>query len=98
MKKSIPPCQPTELSNSLFNLSDDSILRSGATVLPGLRIRGHDFESLLRMNLSLNAKSLLFASFFASSKAASWPTFQRMSYEAALKSAKKTIKNQNFYH
>jgi hypothetical protein len=50
------------------------------------------------MNLSLNAKSLLFASFFASSKAASCPTFPSMSFEAALKPAKKTIKNQNFYH
>jgi hypothetical protein len=36
------------------------------------------------MNLSLNAKSSLFASFYPS-----------MSYEAALKSAKKYIKNQN---
>jgi hypothetical protein len=48
------------------------------------------------MNLSLNAKNSLFASFLASSKAASWPTSPSMSYEAALKSAKKTIKNQNF--
>ncbi len=50
------------------------------------------------MNLSLNDKSLLFASFSASSKAASWSTYSSMSCEAALKSAKKTIKNQNFYH
>jgi len=50
------------------------------------------------MNPSLNAKSLLFASFYASSKVASWPTSLSMSYEAALKSAKKYIKNQNFYH
>jgi hypothetical protein len=48
------------------------------------------------LNLSLNAKSSLFASFFTSSKAASWPTLPSMSYEAALKSAKKYIKNQNF--
>jgi hypothetical protein len=48
------------------------------------------------MNLSLNAKSSLFASFLASSKAASWSTYLSMPYEAALKSAKKTIKNQNF--
>jgi hypothetical protein len=48
------------------------------------------------MNLSLNAKSSLFASFSASSKAASWPTYPSMSREAALKSAKKTIKNQSF--
>jgi len=48
------------------------------------------------MNLSLNHKNSLFASFSASSKAASWSTFPSMSYEAALKSAKKTIKNQNF--
>jgi len=108
------------------------------------------------MNLSLNAKSSLFASFYASSKAAfrtqqarflsfrlcqspynrrsqvdsycintdqlakptvvnstelsrqpkrqklrllsTWTTFPSMSYEAALKAAKKTIKNQKFYH
>ena len=49
------------------------------------------------MNLFLNDKSSLFASFSASSKAASWPTLSSMSYEAALKSAKKYIKNQNFY-
>jgi hypothetical protein len=48
------------------------------------------------MNLSVTAKNSLFASFYASSKAASWPTSPSMSYEAALKSAKKTIKNQNF--
>jgi hypothetical protein len=48
------------------------------------------------MNLSLNAKSSLFAPFFASSKAASCPTSPSMFYEAALKSAKKYIKNQNF--
>jgi hypothetical protein len=45
-----------------------------------------------------NAKSSLFAPFYASSKAASWSTYPSMSYEAALKSAKKTIKNQNFLH
>ena len=43
-----------------------------------------------------NAKSSLFAPFYASSKAASWSTSPSMSYEAALKSAKKYIKNQNF--
>jgi hypothetical protein len=48
------------------------------------------------MNPSFNAKSSLFASFSASSKAASWPTYASMSFEAALKSAKKYIKNQNF--
>jgi hypothetical protein len=48
------------------------------------------------MNLSLNDKSSLCASFFASSKPASWSTSPSMSYEAALKSAKKYIKNQNF--
>jgi hypothetical protein len=48
------------------------------------------------MNLSLNVKNLPFAPFSASSKAASWPTFLSMSYEASLKSAKKDIKNQNF--
>jgi hypothetical protein len=63
------------------------------------------------MNLFLNAKNSLFAPCSAqkmspghflcfrspaSSKAASWPTSSSMSYEAALKSAKKTIKNQNF--
>jgi hypothetical protein len=48
------------------------------------------------MNLFLNAKSSLFAPFSASSKAASWATSPSMSCEAALKSAKKTIKNQNF--
>jgi hypothetical protein len=47
------------------------------------------------MNLSLNAKSSLFTSFSASSKTASWTTLPSMSYEAALKSAKKYIKNQN---
>ena len=36
------------------------------------------------MNLFLNDKSSLFASFCASSKAASWPTLSSMSYEAAL--------------
>jgi hypothetical protein len=48
------------------------------------------------MNLSFNDKSSLCASFFASSKAASWPTLPNMPYEAALKSAKNYIKNQNF--
>jgi len=48
------------------------------------------------MNLSLNDKRSLFAFFSASSKAASWSTSPSMSYEAALKSAKKIIKNQNF--
>jgi hypothetical protein len=48
------------------------------------------------MNLFLNDKSSLLASFSASSKAASWSTYLSMSYEAALKSAKKYIKNQNF--
>ena len=44
------------------------------------------------MNLSLNSKTTLFASFSASFKAASWPTLQSMSFEAALKFAKKHIK------
>jgi hypothetical protein len=48
------------------------------------------------MNSTLNDKSSLFAPFSASSKAASWPTLPSMSYEAALKSAKKYIKNQKF--
>ena len=48
------------------------------------------------MNLLLNAKNSLFASFSASSKAASWSTSPSMSYEAALKAAKKYIKNKNF--
>jgi hypothetical protein len=48
------------------------------------------------MNLFLNAKSSLFAYFSTSSKAASWSTLPSMPYEAALKSAKKYIKNQNF--
>jgi hypothetical protein len=48
------------------------------------------------MNVSLNAKNSLFASFPASSKAASRPTYLSMSREAAFKSAKKHIKNQNF--
>jgi hypothetical protein len=62
-------------------------------------------------NLSLNDKSSLFAPCSAhkmsprhflcfrspaSSKAASWSTYPSMSYEAALKSAKKHIKNQRF--
>jgi hypothetical protein len=48
------------------------------------------------LDLSLNDKSSLFASFSALSKAASWSTLSSMSYEAALKSAKKFIKNQTF--
>ena len=48
------------------------------------------------MNLSLNVKNSLFASLSASSKIASWSTYLSMSREAILKSAKKTIKNQNF--
>jgi hypothetical protein len=48
------------------------------------------------MNLSLNAKNSLFAPFTAYLKAASWPTYSSMSCEAAFKSAKKSIKNQNF--
>ena len=48
------------------------------------------------MNLSPNGKNSLFASFSASSKAASWSTLPSMSYEAALKAAKKYIKNQTF--
>jgi hypothetical protein len=44
------------------------------------------------MDLSLDYKSSLFASL----KTAYWPTFLSMSCEAALKSEKKTIKNQNF--
>jgi len=48
------------------------------------------------MNLFRYAKTLLFASFSPSSEDASWPTYARMSCEASSKSAKKTIKNQNF--
>lgn len=48
------------------------------------------------MNLSPNVKNSLFASFSASLKATSWPTYSSMSYEAALKTAKKIIKNQTF--
>jgi hypothetical protein len=48
------------------------------------------------MNLSQNSKGSLFASFSASLKAASWSTYLSMSCEAALKAAKKTIKNQTF--
>ena len=48
------------------------------------------------MNLSLNAKNFLSASFSAYFKATSWPTYLSMSCEVALKSAKKYIKNQNF--
>ncbi len=63
------------------------------------------------MNLSLNAKSSLFAPCSthkmspghflcfrspADFKVASWSTCQSMSYEVALKFAKKYIKNQNF--
>jgi ABC-type branched-subunit amino acid transport system ATPase component len=48
------------------------------------------------MNPSQNSKYSLFASFSASSKAASWSTCSSMSCEAVLKSAKKTIKNQIF--
>jgi len=45
------------------------------------------------MNLSQYFKHSLFASFSASSKAAFWSTYSSMSCEAALKSAKKYIKN-----
>jgi hypothetical protein len=48
------------------------------------------------MKLSLNAKSSLYASFYASSKVASWSTFPSMSYEAALKSAKKIHQKSKF--
>ncbi len=47
------------------------------------------------MNLSVNAQFSLFASFSSYLKAASWPTCLSMSCEAALKSEKKYIKNQN---
>jgi hypothetical protein len=47
------------------------------------------------MNLSLNDQFSLFASFSSYFKAASWPTYSSMSCEAALKSEKKYIKNQN---
>jgi len=46
------------------------------------------------MNLSKYAKPSLLAPFSAASKAASWSTYLSMSCEAALKSAKKYIKNQ----
>jgi hypothetical protein len=48
------------------------------------------------MNLSQHSKRLLSAPFSASSKAASWHDFLSMSCEAALKAAKKIIKNQTF--
>jgi hypothetical protein len=48
------------------------------------------------MNLSKKYKYLLFAPFSASSKAASWSTYSSMSCEVALKTAKKTTKNQTF--
>ncbi len=44
------------------------------------------------MNLPRYSKTLL----SASSEDASWPTYASMSYEASSKSAKKSIKNQNF--
>jgi hypothetical protein len=37
---------------------------------------------------------MLFPPFFADLNAASWPTYSSMSFEAAFKSAKKSIKNQ----
>jgi hypothetical protein len=48
------------------------------------------------MNRYPNDKNSLFVPFSAASKAASCPTLLSMSFEAALKSAKKIIKNQNF--
>jgi hypothetical protein len=48
------------------------------------------------MNPTKKSKHLFSALFSASSKAASWSTYSSMSYEAALKSAKKIIKNQTF--
>lgn len=47
------------------------------------------------MNLSQYAKPSLLAPFSAASKAASWSTYLSMFCEAALKFAKKHIKNQN---
>jgi hypothetical protein len=47
------------------------------------------------MNLSLNDQFSLFASFSSYFKVASWSTYTSMPCEAALKSEKKYIKNQN---
>jgi hypothetical protein len=47
------------------------------------------------MNLSLNDQISLFVAFSSYFKAASWPTYSSMSCEAAFKSEKKYIKNQN---
>ena len=48
------------------------------------------------MRLSPYLQNMLFATFFAPLKAASWPTYSSMSFEGAFKAAKKFIKNQIF--
>jgi hypothetical protein len=48
------------------------------------------------MSLTRNWKNMLFESFSTSFNAASWPIFSNMSCEAALKSVKKSFKNQIF--
>ena len=48
------------------------------------------------MNLSHYSQKMLFASFSPYFKAASRPTYSSMYFEAALKSVKKSIKNQIF--
>ncbi len=48
------------------------------------------------MRLSHYSETDLFAPFFASFSAASWPTYSSIAREAALKAAKKIIKNLPF--
>lgn len=48
------------------------------------------------MNAFLNGKCFLFVPFFVFLKAASWPTFPSMPYEAAFKNAKKMPKIKFF--
>jgi hypothetical protein len=65
------------------------------TLIPLVRIFVSK-KGTIAMNLSRYSKTLLFASFYASSEDASWPTYASMSCEASSKSAKKSIKNHNF--
>jgi len=65
------------------------------TLIPLVRIFASKKGTVV-MNLSRYSKTLLFASFSASSEDASWPSYASMSCEAFSKSAKKSIKNQNF--
>ena len=48
------------------------------------------------MRLSHYFKTVLFAPFFASFNAASWPTYSSIAFEATLKPTKKIIKNLHF--